>query len=256
MKKIISLLLVLAALLCASACDGENDKKDNPTEEESVSEASSAEETTEEESINISYDYNVVYKDEYFEGGYYIEDGYNASGVLLYSASKTENGLLYEKKVFDGEGKLLKHFMYNDEGDLDAYIEYAYENAAKVVWTLYNADGTFVEKNVSEYINNKISSITAYDEDNVCFSEQLYTYNNDLKLEKYTTNYFENDITVFNSISIYNPDSGKLLEETETYYDGEGRMLYKDVYGIKDGKYGFIGRYNSNGDEIPVEDAE
>ncbi len=261
MKRLIYLLLITVALLSMSACEGKkNETNITSSEAESSSTEAISEETsgvvaqTPETTGSIDYEKDTAYKDVYLtSSGEMHEDWYSAKGVMLYSCIKSEDGVFLEERFYGADGRLAKMNQFEDNA-VGVKVTYEYESDSRMVWTLYDGEGTFFEKNVSEYQNNKIAYVSTLDENDVCMAEQIFKYDSNQKLDSVEENYFEDEVVVMNVLRIYNKVTGSITDETTSYYDAAGVFLYKDVYGIVDGKYSFVGRFNSVGTQITVDE--
>ncbi len=245
MKKVLSFLLILTALLTASACES---SQANNSSKEIESEA-----ITSEEIIEISKEVGFV--DKFFneEDGYYYENTYATDGTLLLQKISDDTGKPYELSEFysDGRQKLYKEYGKNGVEEVVASFKYL-ENVIRVTYT--DAEGKVFLITDAEYKDGKIYCEKSYDFPDILIDETFYYYNSIGMLERSDSKVYEDGKVYSHTESQYNTQTGNITESNEHYFDENGELVYTDRYAIKDGKYGFINRFGPNGEVIPVTD--
>lgn len=256
MKKFVTVLFIISALLSLGACD-KTSSENTSSDVEGVSTPSSSSESSlvADSSAESEENQDAVYKDEYVDNdGNICEDWYSAHGILRRKVIKDISGAVITEESYDTQGRIEKTMSYEEDGRISYSVVYEHKNANSMYWTLYNAEGEFSEKNFSEYKNGKIDRITTYDEKDIITGEQFFGYDEKGRLIKTEAYYYENSMTSLYVLSQFSTETGLIISEDNNYYDESGNLAYVERYGIINGKYDYIGTFDKNGMPIEVEE--
>ena len=247
MKKIVILLFVFAFLLSVSAC------KSSESNTSSTESNQASDETLSSAIPEISKE--AAFTDRYIDSNddLIYENTYAADGTMLVGKAYSQDGVLVEESVFAANGRKLIYKEYDDEGNVTTIGTFEYYG--ETVRATYKNDKEEVFL-ITEtlYKDGKIQSEKSYDGKGALDSNIVYEYNDVNKLISSSETFYLNGVVAIFAENTYDPESSNIIKSLEHNYDENGELVYTDEYGITDGNYEFIARYNANGVKIPVED--
>lgn len=239
MKKLLSLLLCIAMLLCMSACGGNADPTEPPPdgisdEEMNVNTPVSKEPEEKELTLQELQEYT------YDADGNLVEELYRAGSTEeIWKYTYDSNGLQTESILLTNNKEMQRiTYSYDENGGLIG--EAIYEEGTKVQESSYilNEEGQVIEDSVWEdgvttegsYTYNEFGAQTeaVFREDGKETERYVNLYNQDMNLV--TEAFYQNGEEIFTDL--YSYDEAGNVTLTEQYSGGE--LIYRHIYAYND----------------------
>lgn len=182
---------------------------------------------------------------EYVEKTSYYNRGYDTYRKKI---EKYENGVLTSRDEyeFDENGKRTKLISYDGNGNKTGYTEYV---VIKTNRNGYESEGSYIKASENYDEAGKMTGRTEYEYDENANKTKVSRYDRDGKLIEYTETKYDGERIL--SESRYD-GNGKLIRRTEDEYDENGKKLKSSVYN-NGGLEGYKSyHYNESGRLIKV----